>query len=382
MKASSLRKRWDCGEGMLLANPALVSGSGSGGCDLPCLAEGEIGFATSGSTGEPKIVIHTRASLEASARMVVGHLGVTAGERWLRALPDFHVGGFGVELRAWILGGEAAVLEGKWDTRRFCRMVVEGGICWSSLVPAQVADLVAYGEPAPCGLRGIVVGGGKLPDELGKRARALGWPVVASYGMTEAGSQVATGLPDEPFEADLPCLDGWELRAASGSGVLELRSAALATGYFLRGTRPDLGADDWKRSPLPGSEGWYRSSDSVALEDGAKRLRWLGREDSMVKILGELVSLDALQAELETWLAGEGFANEVAVVDLAEGRDRKLVLVVAGKIEDCEQLGRLVDRWNAERPGFKQLARVSSVEQLPRSSLGKLLLSGLRKALL
>lgn len=50
------------------------------------------------------------------------------------------------------------------------------GARWSSLVPTQVVDLVNGEIQAPPGVRCIIVGGGALDMETGRRARALGWP--------------------------------------------------------------------------------------------------------------------------------------------------------------------------------------------------------------
>ena len=75
--------------------------------------------------------------------------------------------------------------------------------------------MVKGGWTAPVDLRAVVVGGGRLEETAGRAARELGWPVLASYGLTEAGSQVATQSPellDAPYAVDgLPVLSHWEL---------------------------------------------------------------------------------------------------------------------------------------------------------------------------
>ena len=358
MSGGDLRRRWDSGEPFVFANPTQD-------CDPPSPDQGEVAFATSGSTGTPRFIVHTRDSLTSSARMVNAHLGAGPGERWLRALPEFHVGGFGVHVRAWELGGETVVLEGRWDAAGFAKAIAQEQITWSSLVPAQVADLVALGETAPTTLRGIVVGGGSLDKSLADRARDLGWPVVQSYGMTEAGSQVATGLPEEPFSHELPILGGWETRIASS---LQLRGPALGTALLK--PAPD---GVWERLPLAGPDGWFETEDRVELTSEG-RLRWLGRADSVVKILGELVSLDALQADLDALLDRPGAA---VVLDLSSGRDRELVVVAE---RGCAA-NSLLERFNADRPGLQRASRILEVERLPRTTLGKVPRERLRRLL-
>ncbi len=80
----------------------------------------------------------------------------------------------------------------RWDAPAFAAWLAENQVTHTSLVPTQVHDLVAAGVQAPVSLRAIVVGGGHLDAATGRAARALGWPVLASYGMTEAASQIAT----------------------------------------------------------------------------------------------------------------------------------------------------------------------------------------------
>jgi len=362
MNSGSLQDRWDSSAPMVFSGAPTPQ-------DIPALTDGEIAFATSGSTGEPKFVVHSHASLEASASMVNRHLGAIAGDRWLVALPSYHVGGFGVHVRAWQLGSVAIELGERWRPADFVQSTRDHQIAWSSLVPAQVSDLVDLGESAPEQLRGIIVGGGTLTPAIAAQAHALGWPVVQSYGMTETGSQVATGLPTEPFSPTLPILQGWEARVPSGgTGLLELRGAALAHRLLHRKTD-----GHWRSTQLTDSEGWFSTSDHVEL-DGSDQLTWKGRADSMVKVLGELVSLDLLQTELDA------LSPNAVIIDLPSDRDRELVLALEPGSADAEGL---LERFNADRPGFQRVSRHVILDSpLPRSGLGKLRRSELRELLL
>ncbi|MEM7014305.1 MAG: AMP-binding protein, partial [Verrucomicrobiota bacterium] len=96
---------------------------------------GHVIFATSGSSGAPKLVCLSRAALQASAKAVNEHLEATADDRWICALPDFHVGGFGVWARAYVAGGEAKSYQGGWNAQSFCDQCQEFGATLVSLVP-------------------------------------------------------------------------------------------------------------------------------------------------------------------------------------------------------------------------------------------------------
>jgi len=322
-------------------------------------------FASSGSSGAPKWVLLCKAALQASAAMVNRHLGVTGGDHWLLALPGWHVGGFGVAARAFEADCGFSVLEGGWDAGRFLEACAKDGATCTSLVPTQVHDLVAAGLAAPDQLRVVVVGGGGLAEELGGEARRLGWPVLQSYGMSEAGSQIATApldsLARQFSPIGLQVLPGWEVET-SGGGRLRVRGGALFEGY-LGGAGERLGAGL--------EEGWFETKDLVSMEAG--RLTFLGRRDRTVKILGELVELDALERELTAFAAGKG---EVRVVEVEDGRaGYRLVPVVAGSGEDWEGV---VGRFNEGQPGYARLERALVVEDFPRTALGKPDLEALR----
>ncbi len=318
-----------------------------------------VGFATSGSSGQPpKMILFTPESLVVAARGAVEHLGAQQGD-WCCPLPDYHVGGDMIYRRARLTGARVHTLEGRWEPSKFAKLAGERGCAWSSLVPAQVVDLVREGIEAPACLRGIVVGGGRLDRETGTAARRLGWPVAQSYGMTEAGSQVATARPDEPFENDwLPILPHWQASADS-DGLLSLEGDALFEGVARTNADGRLAYE-----PRDPSRPW-KSRDLVELKDG--KLRFVRRRDRVVKILGELVDLDAVEAALSREAPG------CAVVEIPDAR-RGYELAVCG---EHPLLREVVEGWNREVPGFMRVARVAAVP-LCRNAMGKLDRAALR----
>ncbi|HEX2751219.1 MAG TPA: AMP-binding protein, partial [Verrucomicrobiales bacterium] len=175
-------------------------------------------FATSGSTGTPALICLTRQAMLANAAAVNAWLDSSRSDIWLRSLPLFHVGGMSIHARAFLSGAQVVCDDEKWDPDRFVRILEKNGVTLTSLVPAQVHDLAAAGHPAPSSLRAVIVGGGALPGGLWKEARHLGWPLLPSYGLTEASSQVATARPgDETLPPRLELLPCWEGRI-SGEG--------------------------------------------------------------------------------------------------------------------------------------------------------------------
>jgi len=347
----------------------------------PVLEGGEVGFATSGSTGVPSVVVHTEESLEASARAVNKWLGTRAEDVWLRVLPDFHVGGYQIGVRAALSGSRVVREEGKWQADRFVGICASEGVTLTSLVPAQVLDVVQTGLQAPPGLRAIVVGGGALEPGLWQQARGLGWPVLTSYGCTEAASQVATELPPDMGPGapavkpgPLLLLPHWEARVADAAesvresqeddaaGLLELRGRALARRRFVWcGT-------GWNGEALADEQGWWRSADRVRLS--GRELHFAGRADRVVKVLGELVNLEAVERALGAAGLPSGCFAVVAQPD--ERRGAALVLAWETRQEGRGPDAETLVRYAASAAPFARIVRVAVVAELPRSPLGKI----------
>ena len=299
-------------------------------------------FQTSGSGGRSKWAVLEPAALEVSAAAVNTRLDATASRGWLRALPEFHVGGYAIGVRARLAGADVRELEGKWDAATFAEACE--GVAFASLVPTQLYDLVRL-QLKPSGtLRAVLVGGAALNPKLRDAAESLGWPVMESYGMTEASSTIAL---------DGMALDIWQLRTSS-AGLLEIRGEALFEAYLRESAR------GWEIDRPFDRDGWFTTDDRAEVVNG--RVSFLGRADAEVKVLGERVDLDALQAIVER-LAG----NAYAVVAIADARSGKR-LVLVGETECPSLLGE----FNAEVAGYERATELVRVESLPRGPLGKI----------
>jgi O-succinylbenzoic acid--CoA ligase len=148
--------------------------------------------ATSGSSGAPKGVRLPWRAVAAASRMSARAVGLRANDVWLACLPLYHVGGAMILYRCLRAGATAVVHEG-FDVAAVAHALATRGVTHLSLVPPMLAQLLdAAVLPAPT-LRCVLVGGAALTPALLKRARAAGWPVRLSYGMTET---CATALVD------------------------------------------------------------------------------------------------------------------------------------------------------------------------------------------
>jgi O-succinylbenzoic acid--CoA ligase len=292
---------------------------------------------TSGSTGEPKAVVLTRAALTFSARATHDRLG--GAGNWVCALPTQHVAGLMTVARAVVAGTTVRFARGDLDD-----LPPATGRTYLSLVAAQLDR--ALGEPGTTArLRdysAVLIGGGALPAGLRERAEAAGVPLVATYGMSETcGGCVYDGVP----------LDG--VRIELDDGRISLGGPMAFAGYRLR---PDLTA-----AVLDGD--LVRTRDRGRWADGC--LQVLGRVDDVVISGGENVDLAAAQRAADTEF-GEPAVVLLGVPDKRWGT--RVVAVTTGSLTLAEVRSRLEPLLGrAATP--KELRRVG---ELAYTSIGKI----------
>ena len=327
---------------------------------------GHVLFETSGSSGTPKWVALSKPALLASAAAVNRHLRVTAESCWGLALPMHHVGGFGVCARAFEAGCRLEIFGKRWDAAVFAQWLADRGVTHTSLVPTQVHDLVKAELRAPETLKAIVVGGGHLDVATGRLARDLGWPVLASYGMTEAASQIATQTLEQLREfyqpAPVPLLPIWSAEV-SAEGLLQISGAALFSGYVILA--------DGRWTFFPRESTWHVTSDRAMLGDGG--ITPLGRADTLVKVLGELVDPESIERELATLSDGKLIPGTFAIVALPDERAGNMLVPVFESSCDASAARSALSAYGKSAPGFRRLLPPVFVEKIPRSALGKLL---------
>jgi len=351
----ALRAVWDAGDAVLPLDPRLprpvaerlldalapgrivsVDGARTRPGGRPTEPGDALVVATSGTTGTPKGVVHTRDSVEASARATSAALGVEPGrDRWVACLPLAHIGGLSVVTRSLVTGTACTVLE------RFDPRVVEDEARRGATLVSLVAAVLDRTYVA--GYRSVLLGGSAPPS-------ALPANVVTTYGMTETGSGcVYDGRP----------LDGVEL--GIGDGVRGAEGEVLVRGPMLLRAYRD-GTDPRT------DDGWFPTGDAGQFgEDGA--LVVLGRMAEVIVTGAEKV----WPATVEDVVASHPAVAEVAVwkrPDPVWGeRVVAWVVPVAGagppRLDELRELvADRVARWAAPR-------ELVVVDELPRTPGGK-----------
>ncbi|MDE2851594.1 MAG: AMP-binding protein [Acidobacteriota bacterium] len=348
---------------------ALATVPAAAAVDNPSLRRGAGIVFTSGTTGQPRGAVLSRAAFRASARAHARAMGWRADDRWLLSLPTAHVGGLMIVVRclharrAVVVGGRRAA--GNFEAGETLRVVERDRVTLLSVVPTMLARLLRTTKRPPPSLRAVLVGGAGAPTALMEQAREHGWPVFATYGLTEACSQVATERPGEPPGGVGTPLPGVEVRVAApdgSAGTIQVRGGPLFDGY--------LGAEPGAPLERPfEADGWFDTGDLGAIgEDG--RLRVVGRRTDRIVTGGENVDPAEVEAAVVEWPG----AADVCVVGLEDeewGEQVGAVLVPAAGFEALGGLDGLGRHLGGRLAGFKRPRCWSVVDRLPMAASGK-----------
>jgi o-succinylbenzoate---CoA ligase len=285
---------------------------------------------TSGTTAAPRPVELSFGNVQANALGSAVALGLDPDERWLCPLPLSHVGGLMVLLRSAIYGTRA-VLGG-------AERATADDITVVSLVPTQLRRLLDTGARPGARLRVVLLGGAAATPDLLDEARAAGWPVRATYGLTQACSQVA--------------VDG---RPLPGLAVTLARDGEVLV-----------------EGPTVAGGGVLRTGDLGRFGDGG-RLEIVGRKSDTIVSGGENVA----PAEVEAALLAHPAVADAGVFGRPDPEWGEAVTasVVLRAPADPQELRE----WVAGRLArFKVPKSVELAEALPRNASGKLLRRELR----
>lgn len=274
---------------------------------------------TSGSTGEPKLVLLPAAALRASAAATEQRLGGPGG--WLLALPAWHIAGLQVLLRAAATDAPLAVLDTgqPFTAPAFVAAATDlttelGDRRYVSLVPTQLHRILddAGATAVLATFDAVLVGGAATAPELLRRARSAGIPVVTTYGMSETcGGCVYDGRPLDGVRTDV-----------DADGRIVLSGSVVAAGY--------LGMPAHPAFPTQGS---FRTDDLGDVTDGVLTV-W-GRADDMIVTGGFKVP----PAVVERALAGIARIGEVLVVGVPDPEwGQRVVALVTGVLPSADQL--------------------------------------------
>lgn len=240
---------------------------------------------TSGSSGEPKAVIHQWKNHFYSAQGIIEAFKIGQQDQWILSLPLFHVGGLGILIRCF-LSGASLILPHTTslplpELERYPDSFV-------SLVPTQLWRLWQdeRGRNALIRSKGILLGGSAVSETLLRDVINSGIPVYPSYGSTEMSSTITAVLPDDPLEK----------KFTSGT-LLPYRELKIdAEGkIFVRGKTRFYGYWHPESVEMPfDQDGWFFTGDLGEMDEKGF-LSIIGRYDNMFISGGENIQPELIE---------------------------------------------------------------------------------------
>ena len=336
---------------------------------------------TSGSSGQPKAVMHTHRALVCKAREMIEVHELTPSDVVLMPAPLAHVSG--LQNGVWVPGaaGMGTVLMAKWDPSAAVDLIERERVTFMVGPPTfflGIMDAPGFSAERVASLRLVSSGGsGVTPAFVEAASAALGARVKRTYGSTESPTTTTSG-PDDPVERD---------RSTDGRpmGEMELRITDPPTGD---GLPAGAVGEIWVRGPevfegyidraateaafAPG--GWFRTGDLGFVDTGG----WLtitGRTKDIIIRGGENISAAEVEAALESHPA----ISQAVAVGYPDDRlgQRVCAFVVATEAFDLAACRRWMEERGVTR--FKWPERVEQVDSLPLLAAGKVDRTALEK---
>jgi cyclohexanecarboxylate-CoA ligase len=331
---------------------------------------------TSGTSGEPKGVLHRNDVLMRAAAMEVEHLGLGAEDRIFIPSPLAHQTGFLYGMWLAIVMGAPQILQPVWNASRALRALNDWDGTFVQAATPFLADLVKAveeGERPPAALRIFVATGAAVPRALAERAtRLLATAVCGGWGTTESGLGSLSAPTDEAAKVwgtDGRALRGIRLRITSSDGRVlpageeghfEVRSPTMFEGY----------ADhpEWTRAAYT-PDGWFRTGD-LGVIDESGYIRITGRVRDVINRGGEKIPV----AEMEQLLAEHPAIAEVAIVAMPDERlgERACAFIVlrGGASFDFEGMQHYLDACQVSKHYWPE--RLEIIGEMPRTPSGKI----------
>jgi acyl-coenzyme A synthetase/AMP-(fatty) acid ligase len=345
----------------------------------PCL----ITF-TSGTSGEPKAVVHAQRYLMGQCTQAEHWLGARAGELvWCTAASGWSKSARNVFIAPWLSGAAALLHDARFDPAERLELLAREHVNVLCMAPTEYRVIAkrATLQPLP-DLRGMVAAGEALnPEVLRAWHEVTGLQIRDGYGQTETGQLTGTPLHEQARPGSMgKALPG--IRLAVRDGELTVAPASVPTfflGYLDEHVQRAADGGGWTvRDRRADPTAWWHTGDRV-VEDGG----WLyfeGRDDDVIISAGYRIGPFEVESAL---VAHPAVAEAAAVAAPDEERGavvRAVVVLREGDYAPSPELVReLQEHVKRETAPYKYPRIVDFASELPKTATGKIKRAALRR---
>jgi len=315
---------------------------------------------TSGTTGVSKGAILTHNNFAANGINLNASWAITAADRFLLALPMFHVHGLANGLHCWLFSGCRMRLLERFDHHKAADEFLDFRPTLFFGVPTVYVRLLAFSNDLAREIGGFirlfVSGSAPLPTQVFEDFQEkFGHAILERYGMTETLMNISNPYAGErrPGTVGQP-LPGVSARIVAGE--VQLRGPNVFAGYWRRDEATTAAFD----------EGWFKTGDMAECSaDGYYTL--LGRKSDLIISAG----FNIYPREIEDFLTEQQEVAEAAVVGIPDNLRGEIPVayyVASSPIAASE----LEARCRAALASFKVPRSFIAVDTIPRTALGKI----------
>jgi cyclohexanecarboxylate-CoA ligase len=330
---------------------------------------------TSGTSGEPKAVMHTANTVLAPAKCFIEDIPVASGDVIFMGSPYAHQTGFLYGMLMPVMLATKTVALDLWSPADAARLIEREGVTWSMGSTPFLSDMVNLPADQRTRvartLRTWVCAGAPIPRVLVQRAKTeMDLDVLSCWGMTENAGLTITRKSDpqdKVFNTDGRALAGSGVRVVDDRkqpvppdtvGHLQARGITHFVGYL---KKPELNSTD--------AEGWFDTGD-LARMDREGYIRIVGRTKDVIIRGGENIPV----AEVENLIYRHPKVAECAVVAMPDQRLGErgcaFVLTKDGAKLDLAELARFLGEHGMAKQYWPE--RLEVVGEMPRTPSGKI----------
>jgi malonyl-CoA/methylmalonyl-CoA synthetase len=314
---------------------------------------------TSGTTGVAKGAVLSHNNFASNAVNLLACWRITSDDRFLLALPLFHVHGLGNGVHCWLISGCRMRLLERFEHQKAAATFLDFRPTLFFGVPTiyvRLLDLSSQDAMEIGGfMRLFVSGSAPLPAQVLEDFRAkFNHTILERYGMSETLMNTTN-----PYEGERrPGTVGFPLPGVSArivDGEIQLRGPNIFLGYWRR--------EDATRAAF--TDGWFRTGD-IATVSGDGYYTLCGRKSDLIISGG----FNIYPREIEEFLIEHPDIMEAAVVaspDRVRGEVPVAYIVTAAPVDTAE----LEARCRKSLASFKIPREFFVVEKLPRNAMGK-----------